>query len=63
MWKPTVEVNEFYNYDVHVPRPQNNESGEPDLKEIGDKLQYKNDLILHNNIIDARWKQITVMIK
>ena len=37
-WKPTVvDFNRFCNYAVHILRPENTESGEPKLKNIGEK--------------------------
>ena len=53
-----MELNIFYNYATHIPRPQNTVSGEPELNNVGDKPQDKNELIIHNTIINARWKQI-----
>ena len=35
------------------PKPQNTEIGEPELNNVGDKSQDKNDLILHNAIINT----------
>ena len=54
---------DLYNYDVHILIPQNTESGEAQLKNIGDKPKYKNDLMLHNTIINARWNPITDMMQ
>ena len=56
-----MEINGFYNYDVHILRPQNTEIGVPELKNVGDKSQDKNDFIFHNIIISARWNQIDDM--
>ena len=53
----------FDNYDVNVLRPQNNESGEQEIKKVGDKYQDKNELILHNNLINVIWNKITDMIQ
>ena len=58
-----MEINGFYNYAAHIIRPQNTESGEPELNNVGEKSQDKNDLILHNTIIYARWNQIADMIQ
>ena len=58
-----MEIKLFYKYAVYILRPQNTESGEPELKNVGEKYQYKNDLILHNTIINARWNQITDTIQ
>ena len=58
-----MKLNRSYNYDVHILRPQNTESGEPDLKNIGDKPQSNNELILHNTIINEIWNPITDMIQ
>ena len=58
-----MEINGFYNYAAHILRSENTESGKPELKNIGEKPQYKNKLILHNTIINAGWKQITDMVQ
>ena len=58
-----MDIKVFYKHAVHILRPQNNESGEPELKTFGDKSQDKNELILHNTIINVRWHQITDMIQ
>ena len=63
MWKPTVKINRFYNYGVNILIPQNTEIGEPELNNIGEKTQDKNELILHNTIINARWNKITGMMQ
>ena len=62
-WKPTVYLDVFENYDVHLIIPQNNESGEPDLNKIRWKCQNKNEFILHNDLRDTRCKYITYMSK
>ena len=56
-------MNEFYNYVVHILRPWNTESGEPELKNIREKTQDKNDLIVRNIIINARWNPITDIVQ
>ena len=48
---------------MHTLGPQNTESREPETKNTGEKSQNKNELILHNNLINLRWKLITNMIK
>ena len=58
-----MEVNVLDNYDVHILRPQNAESGEPEFKNAGDKSQDNNDLILYNTIINAKWNQINDIIQ
>ena len=58
-----VELNGFYNCFLHVLKPQNTESVEPYLKNVGEKLQNKNEIIIHNTIINAGWKQITDMVQ
>ena len=63
MWKLIVELNRFYNYAVHIPRPQNTENGEPELKKIGEESHYNNELILHNTIENERWHPITDMMQ
>ena len=62
-WKPTLDPKGFYNYAVHILIPQNTEIGEPELNNFGDKSQDKNELILHNTIINTRWNQITNIIQ
>ena len=58
-----MELNGFYNHVMHILRPKNTESGEPELKNIGYKSKDKNDIILHNSTINARWNQITYMVQ
>ena len=52
--KPTMEFNAFENYAGHALRPQNAESGETDIKNIGEKFQDNNESILHENIRNLR---------
>ena len=54
-------IGQIYSGDVI--RLQNIESGEPETHNIGDKLQDKNDFILHNDIINSRGNQIIDMIQ
>ena len=58
-----MELNIFYNYAVHILIPENADIDEPELKYVGEKYQDKNELILHNTIMNARWKKITDSIK
>ena len=58
-----MDINVFYHYAAHILIPQHSESGEPELNDIGEKPQDKNDLILHNTIINSRWNQITGMMQ
>ena len=58
-----MDINVFDNYGVHALTPQNTESGEPVIKYIGDKFQDSNESILHNDIINSKWDQISDMIK
>ena len=51
-----------YKYAVHILIPQSTEIGEPELKNIEEKPKEKNELILHNTIINARWNQIIDMM-
>ena len=53
-----MDPNGFYNYAAHILKPQNTGSGEPELKNIGEKYQNKNEFIIHNTIINLRWNQI-----
>ena len=48
-----MDINVFYNYATHILTPQNNEKGEPELKNVGEKPQDNNELILHKTIIDS----------
>ena len=50
---PNISSQSRTNYDVHVLRSQNTESGEPELKNIGEKYKDNHELILHNTIIFA----------
>ena len=50
-------------YSVHIIIPQNTESGEPEIKNIGEKFQDKNELIIRNNLISERGKQNTDIIQ
>ena len=51
------------DYSVNFLRPQNTESVEPEINKIGEKFQYKNKFIIHNDIINAGGNQITDMIQ
>ena len=52
--KPTADLNGFDNYCVNTLGPQTTESGEPEINNIGEKTQYKNESIIHTNISNAR---------
>ena len=56
-----MDLNRFYIYAVRILRPQNTESGELELNNVGKKSQDKNELILHNIIINKIWNQIADM--
>ena len=43
MLKPTMDINGFDSYYAHILISQNNQSGELELKNIGDKWKYKNE--------------------
>ena len=58
-----MDINEFENYAVHVLRPQNTESGELELKEIGGKCKDNIKFVLNNYLINAELNQITSTIK
>ena len=58
-----MDLKIYYNYDVDILIPQNTEIGEPELKNIGEKTQDKNDLIIHNTIINARQKPFHDMMQ
>ena len=63
MYKPTVELNVFDNYAVHILITRNTESGDPDVKKIGEKSQNKNGFIIHNAISNERRNKIIGMIE
>ena len=48
-----MEITGIENYAVHILILKNTESGEPELKNIGEKYQDKNELILHKTIINV----------
>ena len=50
-----MDLNGFYNYSMHILRPKQYESGEPELNNVGDKSQDMNEPILHNTIINEIW--------
>ena len=52
--KNPADINGFYNYAVQILRPQNAESGETEVNNVVEKSQDKNQVILHNTIINAR---------
>ena len=58
-----MELHGFYNYDVHTLRPRSTEIGGPELNNVGEKPQDKNDIILHNTIINERLNQTADMIQ
>ena len=64
-WKVKTHsgAQQIYNYAAHILRPKNTESGESELNNIREKYQYKNELILHKTIINARWNQIADMMQ
>ena len=53
-----MDLHRFYNYAAHTLIPQNTKSGEPELTNIKEKSQDKNDLILHNTTINSGWNKI-----
>ena len=58
-----MDLNIFYNYYAHILRPQNIESGKPELKNIGEKPQDKNEIIIHKTIVNSKLNQITDMMQ
>ena len=48
---------------THILRPKNTEICETEINKAGDKSQYKNEFIIHKNIINKRGNQITNMIQ
>ena len=49
-------------YAVHILILNNNESGELEIKKIGDNLQDNNGLIFHNDLINVGGNQTTSKI-
>ena len=49
-----MELNRFYNYSVQILRPQDTESGEPELNNVGEKAQDNNEIIINNTNINER---------
>ena len=58
-----MDINRVYKYAVHILRPQNTESGETELNNVGDKSQDNNEIIRHNTIINEILNQNTVRIQ
>ena len=58
-----MNLNGFDNYDVHSLIQKNNESGEPEIKKIGEKLLDKNNYIICNSIRNERCNQINYRIQ
>ena len=58
-----MELNGFYNYAAHILRPQNTESGDLELNNVGEKYQDNNDLIINNTFINLGQNQITDMMQ
>ena len=58
-----MDLKIFYKYSVRILRPQNAEIGEPELKNVREKSQDKNEPVLRNTIINTRWNQIDDMIQ
>ena len=56
-------LNGFYNYAAHILRPQNTESGDLELNNVGEKYQDNNDLIINNTFINLGQNQITDMMQ
>ena len=52
--KHIVGFNVFDNHDVYALIPQNTESGEPEIKNIGEIFQYNMNFTLSSDIINAR---------
>ena len=50
-------------YAAHVLITQNIESGEPEIKNSGEKFQYNNEFIIHKDLRNTRGKKINNMIQ
>ena len=48
---------------MHILRPQNNESAEPELNKTREKYHNNNELVIHTDISNTRCKKIIDMIK
>ena len=44
----------FNNYALHALRPHIFESGESEIKNIGEKFQHKNESVLHKDLRNAK---------
>ena len=60
---PKISSQPRTKYDVHILRSQNNESGELELNNIGEKYQDESEIILHNTIIYTGFKKIDDMLQ
>ena len=49
-----MDLKVFYKYAVHNLKPQNTESGEPELSIVGEKYQDNSYIIICNTIINTR---------
>ena len=58
-----MNLDRYDNYDLQILGPQHTESGEPEIKKIGDKFQDNNEFVLHNDLKSSRVNQITDMIQ
>ena len=56
---PVVDFNGFENYTTRILRPPNIETGIPELNMIVEKYQYKDELIVNNELGGTKWNQIT----
>ena len=56
--KSAVEFNGFGKYSMPILRPPNIETSEPEIKNISDKYQDKDNFILKNIISDVKWNLI-----
>ena len=52
--KSAVEFNGFGKYSMPILRPPNIETSEPEIKNISDKYQDKDNFILKNIISDVK---------
>ena len=48
---------------MHILIPPNIENGEPEIKTIDNKYQYKDKFIINSTLIDLKLNQITDTIK
>ena len=57
-----MDLNVFHKYAAHIIRPQNNESGEPELKKVWEKPQDKNAIITQAGMASKKTHKENIFI-